>query len=327
MRPARLAWLGSTCVLGLSLLACGGGGSGDDDDDTGPDADVTVAPDADNSDFSTLISRTWSIPPGEQYKCVSVQADQDYYLNTFRPLGPVGTHHTVLSISDNLGGFGGLQAGEYDCTAGSLALEMLFASGVGTDDLAMPGGVALKIEQGQWIHLNLHLFNTQPSGNLEGTSGILVKAIPAAQVVHEAEMVFAGDGTLQIPPNMAPGAVHIETGGCTFDEPATLMAYWPHMHQFGVHQKVTLTVDGTPMVLHDEAFTFTDQYNYPLATPIEVDSGDSIQVECGFHNDTDIEVTFGDSSTKEMCFTGLYRYPKQALFLFECTSDFGGLGG
>jgi hypothetical protein len=326
MRLARLASFGLTCVTSLSLAACGGGGSGDDDDDDdSPDADVTVPPDADNSDFVSLIQRSWSIPPGEQYKCIGVQADQDYYINTFRPLGPTGTHHTVLSISDSLGGFGGLQSGEYDCGAGSLALEMLFASGVGTDDLALPEGVALKIEQGQWIHLNLHLFNTQPSGNLDGTSGILIKAIPEAEVVHEAEMVFAGDGNLNIPANMSPGTTHWESGGCTFDEPATLMAYWPHMHQYATHQRVTLTVNGTEMTLHDEPFAFTDQYNFPLDTPIEVDNGDSIFVECGYFNDTNQAVDFGDSSEQEMCFTGLYRYPKQALHLFECTSSFGGL--
>jgi hypothetical protein len=323
----RLASIAISGLTSLSLVACGGGGSGDDDgdDDTAPDADVTVPPDADNSDFTTLISREWTIPPGETYKCIGVQADQDYYINAFRPLGPNGTHHTVLSISDSLGGFGGLQSGEYDCDAGSLALEMLFASGVGTDDLAMPGGVALKIEQGQWIHLNLHLYNTNPSEDLTGTSGILVKTLAPGDVVHEAEMVFAGDGSLNIPANMTPGTTHWESGGCTFDEPATLFAYWPHMHQYATHQKVTLTVGGNDMVLHDEPFTFTDQYNFPLGTPIEVDDGDSIFVECGYYNDTNQAVTFGDSSTKEMCFTGLYRYPKQALHLFECTSSFGGL--
>ena len=73
-------------------------------------------------------------------------------------------------------------------------------------------------------------------------------------------------------------------------------------------------------MLHDEPFGFEEQTNYPLATPIQISNGDSVSVECSFVNTSDppVPITFGDSSTKEMCFTGLYRYPKQAQFLFEC---------
>lgn len=317
MRMVRLASIAISGLTSLSLVACGGGGSGDDDgdDDTAPDADVTVPPDADNSDFTTLISREWTIPPGETYKCIGVQADQDYYINAFRPLGPNGTHHTVLSISDTPGGPANrTQAGEYDCNASALALEMLFASGVGTDDLQLPGGVALKIEQGQWIHLNLHLFNTNPSEDLTATSGILVKTLAPEDVENEAEMVFAGNMNFTIP----PGEQTI-TGGCTFSQASTLFAYWPHMHQYATHQKVTLTLGGNEMVLHDEPFGFEEQVNFPVSPMIQVADGDRIDVECTYNNTSGGDIEFGDSSTTEMCFTGLYRYPKYS-FLFGCAT-------
>jgi len=302
----------AAAYLVVALAACGGGGSGDDVGD----GDGGAAADADSTDLDELIGRDWTIPPGEHYKCIRVQVPEDLYINTFRAVAPEGTHHTVMTVSD------AGQLGEYDCGAGSLDFQMLFASGVGTDDLTFPEGVAIKVSAGQYVNLNLHLFNLHPTDELSGHSGVQVLTIPEAEVVHEAEMVFAGDGELDIPGETA-GVPHMETGGCTFSRDATLLAYWPHMHQYAVRQRVLLTVGGVEMVVHDEPYSFEEQTNYPLSPPIEVASGDSIAVECFYENDTGVPVTFGDSSTTEMCFTGLYRYPKQAIYLFECTDGLG----
>lgn len=300
----------ATAVV-LGLAACGGGSGGDDvgDLDSGLEAD------ADTTDFDELVGRDWTIPPGEHYRCVRARVPRDMYITTFRAVAPFGTHHTVLTVSE------GGQIGDYDCGAGSLDFQMLFASGVGTDDLAFPDGVAIKVTAGQFVNLNLHLFNTDPLDELSGHSGVQVLTIDEAAVEHEAEMVFAGDGDLNIPANTT--APHLESGGCTFSRDATLLAYWPHMHQYAVRQRVLLTIGGVETVVHDQPYTFEEQTNYPLDPPIEVGSGDSISVECYYENDTDSPVMFGDSSTTEMCFTGLYRYPKQAIFLFECTDGLG----
>jgi hypothetical protein len=63
-----------------------------------------------------------------------------------------------------------------------------------------------------------------------------------------------------------------------------------------------------------------EQRNYELAPTLAVHAGDSIRTDCTYTNTSSTDtLTFGDSSTKEMCFTGLYRYPKQAISLFDCT--------
>jgi hypothetical protein len=305
----------------VTFAACGssgGGGDddGDDDDTTTPDANTwTPPPDADLTGYTELIGRDWTMAPGERYKCIRIQAAQDMYIQSFQAQAPQGTHHTVVTIKDQLGGQGGSDLGEYECEVNTLDLQMLFASGVGTDALTFPDGVAMKIEAGQYINLNLHLFNTQGSADLSGHSGVWVKTIPVDQVVQEAEMVFAGTMDFTIEAGMTGEA----SGGCTFNQPATIMTYWPHMHQIATHQKVTLTVGGQQMVIHDEPFSFEEQKNYTLDPPIQVQSGDSINVVCSYDNTAGEEdVTFGDSSNTEMCFTGLYRYPKQAFTLFDC---------
>ena len=52
-------------------------------------------------------------------------------------------------------------------------------------------------------------------------------------------------------------------------------------------------------------------------------AGDEIRVTCDFVNNTGSLVTFGDSSDKEMCFAGLYRYPAANAGLFQCTDQPG----
>ena len=304
----------AAAAVALGLAACGGGAGGDDQAEA--DASAEIDADVDAEGFTEIVGRDWTIPPGEHYKCVRVRVPRDMYITTFRAVAPLGTHHTVLTVAE------GGQVGEYDCGAGSLDFQMLFASGVGTDDLTFPDGVAIKVTAGQLVNLNLHLFNTHPTEELSGHSGVRVRTIDERLVANEAEMVFAGDGDLNIPGNTG-GVPHMETGGCTFSRDATLLAYWPHMHQYAVRQRVLLTVGGVETVVHDEAYSFEEQTNYPLAPPIQVGQGDSIAVECFYENETGTPVMFGDSSTTEMCFTGLYRYPKQAIYLFECTDGLG----
>jgi hypothetical protein len=267
------------------------------------------------SEFSTLIERSWTIPPGEQYKCVRIMAEEDMYLTQLHAIAPPGTHHTVVTVAE------GGTLGEYDCDAGNLDLEMLFASGPGTDDLVFPEGVAIKIEAGQTINLNLHLFNTGTS-DLSGTSGLDIRTIPESEVTDEAEMVFSGQASFTIPGETG-STPYVVSGGCEFSRGATILAYWPHMHQYAVHQKVTMTIGGEESVVHDEEYSFFEQKNYPVE-PLVVAGGDSIEIECSYENHTGSSVGFGDSSTQEMCFTGFYRYPKQALHLFECSEGLGG---
>ncbi|HSD88155.1 MAG TPA: hypothetical protein VLB44_11595 [Kofleriaceae bacterium] len=262
-----------------------------------------------------IIGRDWTVPAGtETYKCIGIQVDHDMYINKFQTENPLGEHHAVLTVTDQLGGLGGTQLGEYDCTVLTLDLQMLFASGVGTDSLAMPDGVALPVKAGQFLNLNLHLFNTTDAP-IAAHSGIIATPIDPVDEAHQAEMVFTGTFNIDVPP-----AQTVTTGGgCTFTRDAKIFTYWPHMHQHATHQTVTLTQGGVPRTLHDSPFDFMEQKNYELTPMIDVHAGDSIRTDCTYTNSSTATLTFGDSSTKEMCFTGLYRYPKQAFSLFDCT--------
>jgi hypothetical protein len=258
--------------------------------------------------WSSLITARWNLPAGgaDRYRCARKTVAEDLYVRGFRSVSPPGTHHTVLGVDAASG-----PDGELDCAAFTLAHRMLFASGVGTDELVLPEGVAIKIPAGTQLLINLHLFNAGDAA-LEGASGTEVLTVPASEVEQEAELVLAGRIGFSIPaspPGAAPTPFTV-TGGCRFARQQTVVTVWPHMHQIGIHMKVTHEPSGA--VWSDAPYSFDEQVNYTIP-PTLVDGGDLVRVDCTYLNDTGQPVPFGDSSEQEMCFAGLYRYPAAGL--------------
>ena len=298
-----------------ALLGCGGGSAGDDDDtdggseiDAGP-GDLDAAPPA---GYTRLIGRSWSLAAGQAdtYRCVRITVPQDTYITGFAAQAPLGTHHTVLSVRDGQPG----TDGEYNCNVNSLDMNMLYASGVGTDIFDLPEGVGLRVRAGQQLNLNLHLFNASDQP-LSGDSAILVKS-QATPPPMLAEMMFAG--TLQI--SVPPGATRTVTGGCTLPAGTNqqLFALWPHMHQYATHQKIEHVRGATTSVLLDKPYSFFEQYYYRQDPLLAVQGGDRIRVSCTYTNTSSSTITFGDSSNQEMCFAGLYLYPARGAGIFDC---------
>jgi hypothetical protein len=102
-----------------------------------------------------------------------------------------------------------------------------------------------------------------------------------------------------------------QTGSCTMTHDFTLFAVFPHMHQLGVHLKGTLLpAAGDPILLHDGPYSFELQRYYGLSPVVSMKQGDAVQVECEYNNPGTDTISFGDSSLAEMCFIGLFRYPR-----------------
>lgn len=177
--------------------------------------------------------------------------------------------------------------------------------------------------------MNLHLFDEQDTA-LSGTSGVQVKTVQASEVQNEADMVFSGTETIDVP---SDGQMHTASGGCT--APATWHVFdlWPHEHELGIGQ--TWAVNGSDVL--NEPFTFGDQVIYP-ETGMVVNQGDQIVTTCTYmlaaqtcstsatncnvtplpagccsvgtcQSDNLCHVTFGEFTQDEMCFTGMYKYP------------------
>jgi hypothetical protein len=279
------------CTL-LGFLAACEVVAGDGPGQGMPDA---TAPD----EWSTLIEVDWTLEAGtEDFICALRTIESDLFIQAFRADAPPGTHHTVLTVTEPHG-----PDRVFPCDPGTLSDAMIFASGFGTDDLAFPDGVAIRVPAGKQLLLNLHLVNPYPTP-LSGRSGTLVQTVSAEDVVDEAEVVFAGTADFSIPPNTKKSA----TGSCVFEQDATLLSLWPHMHQHGRHMVVEHHGDHGVSTLHDEPFSFYHQVNKRIE-PMVVRAGERIDVTCSWYNTSNETVVYGDTANKEMCFAGLYRYP------------------
>jgi len=306
----------STDPVDDTTTAGDGDGDGDttdgDGDTTGGDGDGDPGPEWQGLVFEEFITDDWEQLPGtEHYECAALTLTEDAYIAGFRALSPLGTHHTVLSLADDR--TRRETDGPFDCDANDLGHNMLFASGVGTSELVFPQGVAIKVEAGQQLLLNLHLFNATDS-EIEGISGTEVGLVSAAEVEQFAEVVFGGTYSIALN-GQSPNEEQIVYGRCNFSQEATVITLWPHMHQLGTYMKVR---HGDTM-LHDTAFDFNEQVNYKIA-PHVVPAGEALDVRCSYINNTGRDVFFGDSSNSEMCFVGIYRYPATDAGLFSCVA-------
>ena len=248
--------------------------------------DVVV--DAAPSGWQPLITKSWQLQPlSEKTSDIQlVTLDTDVFAGGIRPIAPVGTHHTLLArgMSD-VGG-----------------VNIIYASGVGTNELVFPAGVGMRLDADMLLGLQLHIFNTSEQP-LAGTSGVEILHVDPSAITDEVDLLLAGPTELALPPG--PTTV---SGTCTVTRRQTLFALFPHMHQLGTHLKTTLTVGGVQRVLHDDSYDFAEQAFLPIE-PVVLEPGDQITSECTYFNTTSQTVVWGESSTTEMCFSILYRFP------------------
>ena len=269
--------LASVLLVATTVTAC----SDSPGEDPTPDAAVV------GTTWQPLVTKSWSLPPGGENTSDLQILDvaEDLYIGGMRPLAPQGTHHTLL----------------YRGVSGTNAI---YASGVGTNELMFPPGTGLKLEAGTLLGMQLHLYNPTDE-TITGVSGIEIIPRDAAEVSQEIDLFLPGPRNLALPPNQ----ISAQSGTCTVSGSQKLFALFPHMHQLGTHFKTTLTVGGVDQVLHDEVYDFEHQAVKEF-NPISLSAGDKITTECTWNNTTTSVVGYGESSTTEMCYSILYRYPR-----------------
>ncbi len=301
-----------TCALlttSILLAACGGGSAGDD----APVVDAAIdspAPDG----WTVLLEGDWSLAAGEEgYYCVYATAPRDLYIEAFRPITPIGTHHTVLTRYT-----GAMADGTYRCSVGTNGQSMIYGSGVGSPDFVFPDRVGMHLTAGTRLLLNLHLYNASDRP-ITGRSGTMFRETTAAEIDHVGEIVLAGPTAgLRVPQGMST-----QSGDCAVSQftsqPVQVFALSQHMHKLGRRLRTVVKRGATQFVLQDSAYDFEHQ-TFSLSAPhVELRPGDVLTTECTYDNQTGRTVTFGDSSDDEMCFSDLFYYPATGAN-FVCTS-------
>ncbi|HXJ33087.1 MAG TPA: hypothetical protein VMS22_03535 [Candidatus Eisenbacteria bacterium] len=266
-------------------------------------AQPVVTPPSDK--WTTLISRSWTVAPGaEDYKCRRIQLPTEMFITGFRAIAPRGNFFTLVTVSDSG------TPGDYDCTGATAFVEprAIYGAGMGTGDFVLPPGVAVHVKAGQFLNLLVHVGN-DTAKSVTRTSGVMVQTGSAAAVTDEAELIFGGTtnigGASGIP---SDGLLHTAQGGCAASDDYHVFALWPHMHGAGMRMRLGLSHLGVLETLLDTPYMVAAQQVYPM-TPVLVHAFDQLQITCSYVNNSGSPVFFGDSSTDEQCFLGMYRYP------------------
>jgi hypothetical protein len=288
----------------LLVAACKGGSNSGDDDGV---ADAAKPADANPDGWLTLLEGDWMLAPNEEgYFCVYATVPRDTYVKAFRPLTPLGTHHTVLTRYT-----GNAPDGVVRCSVGTNGQSMIYGSGVGAPDFDFPTGVGLELKAGTRLLLNLHLYNASDDP-LMGRSGTLFQEATAAEIQNKAELVLAGP-TLGL---SVPTGVSTQSGTCnisniTTSQPITVFALSQHMHKLGRHMRSVIRRGSSDIVLQDIAYDFEQQSFQHVSPFVDLQPNDVLTTYCTFENTTGATVGFGESSDDEMCFTDLFYYPAQ----------------
>jgi len=274
------------------------------------------APAGSDGQFEELMAYDWTVDPGvEAYYCGYRTLTEDLYISDFRPLMPDGTHHVVLGYQAPAREDGYVPAVEGVaptadvCTGVSFGDIFAFAATVGTQELSLPEGVAVKIPAGQQLVLGLHMLNST-AAPVTARSGLEVIRPDISAVTQEAEVIAAQNGQFSVPPGDST-----VTATCTMTGDTNIFAVMPHMHKTGVHMTTTAGPSGIGTTLLDRDYQFTEQNYTKLEAPLALKQGDQVLVQCNYSNPGSETLLFGESTTQnEMCITFLYRYPALSMY-------------
>ncbi|MBK6519883.1 MAG: hypothetical protein IPG04_38570 [Polyangiaceae bacterium] len=239
------------------------------------------------ANWSTLMTAEWGLAPGQEHPSDvhTIVADRGIFVGGIRPIDPQGTHHTVLAL-------GNLNTG-----------NILYASGVGTNGSSSPRGSA---SRSAGRDRRAPAPPVQPDGRVHlGAERHRDRRDPRGRAGARGRPVPPGPLDLSIAPNQQT----VESNTCTVGVEQTYFAIFPHMHQLGTalqshrhrrrrrhrhpRRRVQLRPPGVP----------ADRSHHP-------EPGDSITTECT-GTTPQRAPSAGARPTTEMCFSIVYRYPKQ----------------
>jgi hypothetical protein len=248
-------------------------------------------------EWSTLMTLDWSLSPGsENFWCKRVTATKDFWIRGYRQIAPVGTHHVTLSK----------EPGDDGVSLCDIMPEhdFLFASGLSLGDVVLPDGTGARVTAGDQLYMTVHAFNTSTEP-IAAASGLAILGDDGEAPLKEVSFTFAGSTFGLV---VAPGHT-TQHGQCAIRKDTSLLALWPHMHRLGVHERISVRHGTEVTTLLDRPYSFGEQTLYWQTQPLPLAEGDAVLVDCTYDNPGAQNIYFGQSTTDEMCFAGLYTTP------------------
>jgi hypothetical protein len=209
----------------------------------------------------------------------------------------------------------GTTDGSYSyCTGQHPGQALITGWAPGNSGLQLPPDVGLELAPptGSYV-LEVH-YNNPALKTFQDRSGVRVCATSKFRP-NTASITWAGTEKINVPAHSmgsASGNCLPSRTGIGASDLIHIFSSWPHMHKTGVRMTTMINrAAGGQDLLIDKPFNFNNQVAYPL--DVALNPGDSLSTTCYYDNTTASGVSFGPSTTQEMCYDFLYAYPAHAL--------------
>lgn len=291
----------SICFLAvaLSTAACGKSDGAPGGPNT-PEVHEPFAPAPASAERTILTLDAFDVEPGgEVYKCqtfLNPFTSDVALLQTQSDMSPGSHHLAVFRVKENANG--ALE----DCN-GLEFHTTLHAAQTPTARTSYPEGIGIFHPAGQGIRLNVHYLNLTDK-TIEAKVQVALDAVGADVIANKASQIYMNDGTFDIAPGLGTAggtlAIAPEVGA------VKLLSAQSHMHRHATHFVATAE-DGS--TLYE-----TDSWHEPpvktFDPEVSLAEGSSITWRCDIKNETNTNLTFGESAdTNEMCVFSAFYYP------------------
>lgn len=238
------------------------------------------------------------IQPGEdRIICSYLDAyiDDDADVARLAGYNTSGSHHIILYASSF-----GQPPNTHDCKDE----EMVFLSmigGTGGDAAAsaestLPPGLVRRVKGGQQLVIQTHWLNAGDEP-LDGQAAFNVRYEPISPDRTPTDFMAVMNTSFEVTPGASRASVE-----CTFKDTVNIWQLAGHQHDLGQHIRIKYTpAGGSERVLIDEAwnkeYSFNPKFLDFTATPMVVQPGDKLSVDCDWSNPGAETVRF----PSEMC--------------------------
>jgi hypothetical protein len=257
----------------------------------------------------------FQVPMSESYN--------QFYYNVPWPAGSVATRfgqrfdnkavlHHWLAFSQTFSQPAGTVEPNVTGTTLFTDAELIAGWAIGGCTTTYPDNVGVHLPSSGAIMVQWHHYNNTGAQAMDG-SAVQICVVPEGEREHKAGLTFLGTETMTVPAGQMASA----GGTCLNDSsgPITILGFTPHMHTIGIHMQseVTRAAGGAVDNVFDLPFQFDYQTNYMMNPPVVLQPGDSIKSTCTYQNMGSSTVSFGQSTTQEMCYQFAVAYPYGAL--------------
>ncbi|MEY4578073.1 MAG: hypothetical protein RL701_2776 [Pseudomonadota bacterium] len=245
----------------------------------------------------------------EAHRCVVVALPNaaPVWVGTLHASLSNGSHHLIVDRRPSAAELIGT-AEECSPTMAGDDTRLLIAQQHETQ-LALPSGVAYRLEARQRIFLQLHYINTTDKPETI-TGKVELNVMPDGAMPAEAKSIFAGATDISLAPQQAGLASYFAQPVAAGATARHVFALTSHTHQLGIRSIIERVAsrdapESTPI---HESLNWSEPPLTVFDKPLDFTGSDGLRLTCNYMNTTTRTVHFGTATTDEMCFMWLYYY-------------------